>query len=312
MKGSAMLPSKPDKRTFTQMITHKEIHMKTTIAFLRLLVLVLLLLPLAATAQNVWTSERGGSVVALEYMRPAFTNNTTPALTAQTFTLTGRFQLHSGDIVKFELPYATAHQDDMTFSYPSPYGLVTYKYAGISSNAVGNLYAGIELRSEESKSSFDLGLRLPMTSDKETAPFMGIMTDVDRYEAFVPHLLAMNALYNYTSKSDEKLAFRFRFGPTLWVNTKSNSGSDDTEVLLAYSLQGGIQTETFDCIASYAGRMIVTESGELSKRMFHQLGVLASANIGIIHPGLYYRVPLDDKLKNVITGVLGVSLGVEL
>jgi hypothetical protein len=281
--------------------------MTTTNKSFRSLLIVLLLLSSAATAQNIWTSERGGSVVTLEYLRPAFKNNTTPELTVQTFTLSGRIQLPSGDILKIELPYAMATRDDYTISN---FGF-NYTIPGFSSKSVGNLYTGIEFRSEESTSSLDLGLRLPMTSDKEIAPLMAISTDVDRYEAFVPNLLAMNALYNYTTKSTDVFGFHFRFGPTLWVNTKSNSGGDKTEVLLAYSLQGGIHTETFDCMAGYSGRMILTGDGDLSKRTFHQLGILASARISSFHPGLYYRVPLDENLKEMISGVFGVSLGFE-
>ncbi len=286
--------------------------MTTTNTSFRSLMIVFVLLSGAATAQNIWTSERDGSVVTLEYLRPTFKNNSTPILTAQTFTLSGRFQLHSGNIVKIELPYAIAHQDDYTFNYYSPYGSFSYTYPGINSNAVGNLYAGIELRSEESESSVDLGLRLPMTSEKEIAPPMAILTDVDRYEAFVPNLLALNARYNYTTKSTDEFAFHFRLGPTLWINTKSNSGGDKTEVLLAYSLHGGIHTETFDCMAGYSGRMILTGSGDPSERTFHQVGILASARIGSFHPGLYYRVPVDKNLKDIISGVFGVSLGVDL
>jgi hypothetical protein len=153
-----------------------------------------------------------------------------------------------------------------------------------------------------------------MASEKEIyASMYSMMSDFDRQEAYFPNLLTLNAMYNYANVSSDKLSLRFGIGPVLWVNTKTGSGSDKTELLLAYSLKGGIHTDAFAVSLAYSGRMIVTESGgDLSDRMFHQVGFIADAQFGRFIPGVYYRVPLDKNLKEVISGVLGVSLGIEL
>jgi hypothetical protein len=263
-------------------------------------------------AQNIWTSERDTSVITLEYLRPSIKNVIGNEFTAQTFTLSGRIKLRNGNVLKIELPYATAFREAYRYTYSSLYYSYTYTISEIRSKTVGNLYAGIELCKEGKNTSVDLGVRLPLTSDKELAFASGVLTDVDRYEAFMPNIVAISAIINFKKRQPEGFDACLHIGPTLWINTKSTQGSDKFEMLLAYSLQGGFYSEEFDIIAGYSGRFIVTESGELSNRMFHQLGILSLVRFGNIHPGLYYRLPLDKNLKNTIDGVFGLSLSIVL
>ncbi len=260
-------------------------------------------------AQNIWTSERDTTVIGLEYLRPSFKTLMDPKVTAQVFTLSGRFELKNGNIFKIELPFATAYQEGYHYSFSD---LITYTIPEMRSKTIGNLYAGIELCKEGKNTSIDLGIRLPLTSEKEPAWATAIVTDVDRYEAFMPNLIALSAIVNYATRPPEGFAARLHFGPTFWINTKSEQGSDKVELLFAYSVQGGYRSEKFDLMAGYSGRFIATESGNLSNRMLHQLGIYTLVRFGNFHPGLYYRIPLDDNLKIILNGVFGLSLGIAL
>jgi|WetSurMetagenome_2_1015567.scaffolds.fasta_scaffold30528_3 hypothetical protein len=265
-------------------------------------------------AQNIWTSERDTTVIGLEYLRPSFKTIIDPKVTVQVFTLSGRFELRNGNIFKFELPYSILNREGYTYYYSDPYYSYSFSYSTpeVHSKTMGNLYVGIELCKEGKNTSVDLGVRLPLVSEKEPAWATAIISDVDRYEAFTPNLIAVSAIVNYPVKVQEGFAARVHFGPTFWINTNSEQGDNKFELLFGYSVQGGYHSEKFDCMAGYSGRFIATGNGNLSDRMFHQLGIFTLVRFGIIHPGFYYRIPLDDHLQIILNGVFGLSLGVTL
>jgi hypothetical protein len=224
----------------------------------------------------------------------------------QEFILSGAFNISSDDFLKFELPYVFFSRKAQT--YFSDFLGVTYIYTipEIKSNGVGNLYLGYEFKSNRRNSTIEFGVRFPLASEKKLAPLVGAIGDFDRMELYMPNVFSISALTRYRSPR-EKIFFNVIGGPTIMVRTKKEPYQDKTEILLSLSLRGGIIIQPLKIGVGYSGRFIVTEDGDLSDRIIHQIGVLVNISIGPSELGFYYRVPIDKNLKEIIKNVIGVN-----
>lgn len=253
------------------------------------------------TAQSVYTRPITDNEVVLEFFKPSY--KSTLPVTGFVADLVGRVQLTEQLHLLFELPYAQGK-----FEFSSGFFSVSQSHT-----TLGNIYAGAEVQTNIDPVSFDVGVRFPTTSESAfNALNVGITTDVDRYEAFVPHLLAFNGIMNYATKTETGFTVHARLGPTLWVNTKNTSGGDDTEWLLGYSALVGYQNETWTVNGGYSGRMVLTGTGPLENRSFHQIGATFGYRFSSWRPMAHIRLPLDKNLKLQLEFVYGFGLAVEL
>jgi len=283
----------------------REANMRRVFHSITLIACAVVVLAGSLSAQSVYTRPITDNEVVLEFFKPSYKSTSSFSSTPSGFVagLMGRVQLTDQLHLLFELPYAQGK-----FEFSSP-------FFSISENqtTLGNIYSGIEIQAKTDLVFVDVGVRFPTTSESASwASSVAIASDVDRYEAFVPHLLAFNGIVNVAMKTESGFAAHLRAGPTLWVNTKTSSGgSDDTEWLLGYSALAGFQNESVVVKAGYSGRMILTETGPVENRSFHQIGATLGVRLGIIRPMVHAKLPLDKNLKNTLEMVYGFALAIE-
>jgi hypothetical protein len=149
-------------------------------------------------------------------------------------------------------------------------------------------------------------------SDKEknhAKEIIIIYSDVDRLEAFLPKTLPFSGMVNFHQVGPSGLAIRLRGGLSFWVFTDKEAFDDDTELFASYSAQIGYESRQGSVMAGFTGRAnLTTEDANFSERSVHQFGATASVGMG---PGVQFRLPLDEDLKDVLDAVFGIQLGIQ-
>lgn len=173
---------------------------------------------------------------------------------------------------------------------------------------VGNPYVGLEYGRAGAATYWEGGLRLPVASEDDIlASLVGIETDFDRAEAFVPDLVSITTRFNYHSVKPSGSMFHLRPGLTFLVPTSGG----EPEMLFDYALIGGYEKGRITTGAQLSGRLIVTSGdGNLAERTVNQLGFFGRLRFGSVIPGLELRVPLGDDLDAdyIMVFRLGVTL----
>lgn len=247
------------------------------------------------SAQSIWVNQGQGKVIAIEFLKPNFDGEDNTTLATSAIFLSGRFPISSGMVFVAELPFS--HIGDEDFDE--------------SESSIGNPYLGLEIRKEGKPFFVELGLRPPLApNDKDFAQSVGFVTDFDRAEAFGSKVFTITGKGNYYRKAASNMVVRLRVGPTLFLDTGRGNFVGETELLLDYNAQVGYEGAQISLLGGFTGRLLVTESDlDLGERTFHQLGAAASLNLGVVHPGIHFRLPLDDDLKDDIDFVYGLHLG---
>ncbi len=276
-----------------------------------LAILALTALPTAgavpALAQSVWLPASRGPSMSLEGFKPVLNEgnrNFTPATSA--FFLSARMPVAENLTVTAEVPFAHA-------------GLRLRAFGGSgteSSTTLGNPYLGIEAASQTSPFTADLGIRLPLHKSSESngmAASVGLLSDVDRMEAFATDLLSVGGHVGVRRHDASGLYLHARGGPILWFNTADDYAGNDTELFLDYVAQAGYDLGRYAIIGGLSGRTHVTDDGgNWSDNSTHHLGVGGSVAVGSVRPGIQLRVPLDSELDDVLRYVIGLNVTVQL
>lgn len=172
---------------------------------------------------------------------------------------------------------------------------------------VGNPYLGLEYGRAGAETYWEGGIRLPLASrDDFLALFVGLETDFDRVEAFIPDLFSITTRFNYHSVSPSGGMFHLRPGLAFWIPTTGG----EPEMLFDYVLIGGYEKGRVTAGAQLSGRLLVTSGGgNLADRTVNQLGFFGRLRFGSVIPGLELRVPLGDDLASDYILVLRVGVG---
>ncbi len=171
---------------------------------------------------------------------------------------------------------------------------------------VGNPYVGLEYGQADAATYWEGGIRLPLASrDDFLASLVGVETDFDRAEAFVPDLVSITTRFNYHSVKPSGSMFHLRPGLTFWIPTSGG----EAEMLFDYALIGGYEKGRVTAGAQLSGRLNVTSGGgNFANRTVDQLSFFGRLRFGSLIPGLELRVPLGDKLDPDYIVVLRIGL----
>lgn len=260
---------------------------------------ILISLSVPVSAQSIWLNQgQENKVIAVEFLKPNFDGEDNTTFATSAIFLSARLPLSKRLVFVGELPFAHVGFEDFDDSQ----------------SAVGNPYVGLEIHNPDTPFFAELGLRAPLASndvDKVGALGVGLITDFDRAEAYIPDVFTVLGRVNYHRTSASNIVFRLRGGPTLWLDT--GDAIDETEFFLDYSAQVGYEGALISLIGGVTGRLIISEEDlDLGERTVHQLGAAASLNLGTVRPGVHVRFPLDDNLSQAIDFVYGIHLGVHL
>lgn len=259
-------------------------------------VVVTLIAPAVLQSQPIWLDQTEPRSIALEVYKPKKENT---EFLSSTIFLSLRLGISNNLVFVGELPFAYA-------------GL---KNVDVSDTQVGNPYLGLELAREDSPLFFEFGARLPLVSSSNLATTLGQLTDADRMEAFTTDVTSLLAALNFQNVFPPKQIFlRARVGASLWLSTGDGgpaliTGGEDSELFFLLSGQVGYDGRCLFLGAGLTGRIVLTNEGDFGRRSFLQLGANARFKLGRFRPGLHFRLPLEDDLKEVLDFVGGVSLG---
>ena len=263
---------------------------------IRLAIALLTALPGAVSAQSIWLDQRYQKSISLEILKPNLDGDDNTTVTTSAVFASLRVPVGNGLVVVGEVPFAH-------------WGLES-DFGGGSENTIGNPYLGLELQVPASPTFLELGIRAPLASeDNSSARFVGVFTDIDRFEAFLTDIVPITAVLNYRYRSVSGLVTRFRGGLAAWINTEG----DDSEVVAAYSGQVGYGSEQLNVIGGFTGRAVLTEEGlDFGERTLHHLGAAASIGLGTVRPGVHVRLPLDDDTTDFLDFVIGLNVSIKL
>lgn len=284
--------------------------MKRLLTFLPLFVLIFF--AAALPAQPLASEREQGHSISVEFLKPYFVDSNSSFTTSVLF-LTGRLSLSQTIAIVADLPFAHhGYRDD--FGRPELESTIV----------IGNPYLAIQIGRLASPLLAEIGLRLPLSSDRDEfyhpsmASSIGILIDPNRFEAFGLNDLSVVVRLNYLHEFSSDFRLLLHGG---W----SGGGSTDGEYgpsgfqTLDYGVQLGYLNRRVNVFGELSGRYLLDGSTPFLSgfhssrgRTVNQVAVAANIGLGKVHPGLYFRVPIDDFLSDQIRFVLGLSMRIQL
>lgn len=282
--------------------------MKKSSNILVAVMIAVALVPTLLSAQSLWLDRSHDKTIALEAIKPDFENaNGTGSFTSSSSGLALFLSL------RWPLSERVAFVGELPFAHGSYEFKSSHFNVNKSGSAIGNPYLGLELKGANSPVFAEFGIRLPITPEDNVGTGLNIYSDVDRLEAFFPKTLPFSGMVNFHHVGPSGLAVRLRGGASFWVFTDEDAFNDDTELFASYSVQAGYETRQASVMAGFTGRANLTaEDADFSERSVHQFGAAASLGMGKLRPGVQFRLPLDEDLKEMLDAAFGVQLGIEL
>ena len=252
-------------------------------------------------AQPVWVAtERTGGFHA-EYLRPDIEGS---SAASGAVYLGVRAPVGSHVALVGELPLAHGDFD---------LGNVDLK----ANTTLGNPYVGVELGPRHSSVHFEIGARLPVLKEVDAASSVGFLADpVDRPEAFLEDLLAVSAVAHYRRFGPGGFGWMLHGGATAWLTAEESdrdapvgTAPPDDEIVAHYGARFGWRGRTGGFLAGVTGRANVSDpNGSFGDRARTQIAGAGYLRLGPVRPGLEFRLPLDDDLREIVDGTIGVSL----
>jgi hypothetical protein len=253
-------------------------------------------------AQDYWPDRAEGTVVRVDVLKPFFKENGYQFLSGAVFFSGGG---PIGKIVRVvaEVPLVRA-------------GLTAETPVAESSLRLGNPYIGLQIHRDGRALSGYFGLRPPVTSDPETsaaelAMGVGVISDPDRLEAFLPNVLTVRGGAELRSVSSGGLLIGAKLGSSLLVPTKGEGA--DPELFADYGVQGGYQGGAVRATIGVTGRLLATESGlGFDERTNHVVTGMVELRSGTVRPSVLIRVPVDQSVREVHRLTIGFGLAIVL
>jgi hypothetical protein len=254
------------------------------------LLISMLCLAVPLQAQLPWNTNLPQRGFALDLLRPKFQGGGT---TLTSFAAYASARLAAGNmLVRIEVPFARVAAD----------------LTG-SSTSFGNPYIGIET-SRETGLGFEVGGRVPLASETESAVGLGSFADIVRTEAFLPNTLTLVTRARYRVREANGFTFDAGGGPSLWVPTK---GGGDPELILHHHMAAGFRGPNVWGSLGFAGWTILTEdAGGVANRTVNEVGASVGLASGQVRPALHLIVPLDDEYNQAVGIVLGFGVAMAL
>lgn len=248
----------------------------------------------AASAQTIWTPIEHRLSVNVEALHPRFDDvgGNVSAFSGALF-LTGTLPVSERGMLIIELPFARSSIDVGGQS--------------VSNTAFGNPYIGMQVGAGTTAHGFvgELGIRPPIVGDNDaSAGSMGALADLDRQEAFQNKLTTISAAANVYARSPQTMG-RLRLGLT-----EQFIGADviDYETLLNYGALASLDVDRLRVGAALTGRYLLTGSGSFGDRSFHHAAASASVSFEQLRPGLFFRVPFEKDVRDLVSRTVGVTL----
>lgn len=257
-------------------------------------------------AQQYWSDRADGTVVRADFLKPFLKDDGFQFLSGAVF-VSGSGP--AGKNLRFEADIPLARAGFGVTTLPST--------PSQSSLRLGNPYLGLRIHQSGRPLSGYLGLRLPLASDPTTtagnlAMVVGVLSDFNRFEAFLPKVLTVRTGIELRSVSPEGMLIGTKIGPSLLVSTE-DGGGDDAELFADYGVQGGYEGAAVRATVGFTGRLLATESGlSFAERTEHVIAGSVELLRGRVRPSVLIRMPLDKAVREETSVTLGFGLAIVL
>jgi len=241
-------------------------------------VILMWLLAMPLFAQPIWLHQNNESYIGVEALKPNFEGEPNLTFVSSVIFVSGRFMIGDAIAIAGELPISHFGDDND------------------SETMIGNPYIGLEFRKPDGTFFIELGGRIPIApDDKLGAALLGAFTDFDRLEALLPDVVTFSGKVNFQTANSSNVVFRLRGGPTLLANSDSQNfiDNDNSEWLIDYSGQIGLQGEQISVFGGITGRYLASGEGDFGEKSIHQLIGSANIDLGSVRPGIQLRFPLE-------------------
>jgi len=186
-----------------------------------------------------------------------------------------------------------------------------YNY-NFDKSGLGNIFIGLQLKPEELKNRMSfvtVGLNLPTAN--EDAAFSGIFYNYYKFEKYLSKTLGLYFNYAYHKIRNQGFYYGLEFGPNILVPTGDSRAN--TEILVHYGLSLGVQSKKIILNAELTGIGIVTASTDnFSDRLVNMLSFGSQWDGNFIIPKIFYKIYLKEELSDMIDGVLGIGVAVNI
>ncbi len=197
----------------------------------------------------------------------------------------------------------------LTFVFELP--VATASGSGASEIQLGNPYLGFRLASPANV-TLDVGVRVPLANvnafSNALPLLVGSLTDVDRFEAFLPEVLSVQIRATPRHLTPTGFLAEAYMGSTVMVPTEGG----DTELFGDYGFRAGYGGPTAEATLGLTGRITMTGDGDIGERTIHQFAARVAFETGGVRPYFMLRFPLDDDLADIFKYVVGAGITVPL
>jgi DNA-binding beta-propeller fold protein YncE len=173
-----------------------------------------------------------------------------------------------------------------------------------SETALGNPYVGIRF-GPSNRNYTDIGIWLPLASeDNSSALFTGFISDVDRWEAYLPSTLSLQMESLGEIAPHSNLALGLRLGYTLNLNTELGGSTG----WLPYGGWMKFLSRNVRVQGGLTGRLHLSFSGQGTSAV-NRTQLLLAADFGTwrLRPGLALRFWLNGDFRELVPAVLGLT-----
>jgi hypothetical protein len=255
-----------------------------------------LVLPMALSAQTIWVERTHEAALTVEAVKPFFdaSGSTTES---SAIALGLRMPVSPRILMAAELPYA--------HSGWNADGVTTRQHS------IGNPYVGLEARPwDHMPLRLDVGVRVPLaSSENPQATSLGILSDVDRMEAYAPRMWSVRGNAAYQVAVSPQVGIGMHAGPLVTIAKHRDEMESRADLFAAYGSEISYQPSQLRLAAGIGGRTLVTEADmSFDDRSLHQAAAAASYQFGRARPGVHLAVPLDSAQRDIMSWSLGLNL----
>lgn len=245
-----------------------------------------------AQGQTIWTQRSDRIGLRLEYLRPNFPSQSTGyEFTNQILTAGGKFPIGKTIFVTIEVPMSWEKQSN--------------PYTSTSKNGLGNFFVGLEIGSVESPVFGEVGARPILRQDLGVSGLGGYFGDFDRGEAYFQEITSYQLALNLASTQRQGFVYRVRIGPTLWVPEAGKK----TTTFIDYGAKAGYDDGALSLYIGITGRWNTEVT--TGKAALHHLGFDLGYRMSAIRPALFFRLPLDKEISDLMNRTIGANVSVE-
>lgn len=185
---------------------------------------------------------------------------------------------------------------------------------GVSSSNVGNIYCGVQVRMDSLSSyqqTLTVGAHLPTAQERKDYSYALFDLLCDPYNPQRMTTWVWGFDMNFAIRRD----FYNAEGMGAYWGTELNPllliprGGGESELIMRYGISAGSSLGKFAFGFEFLGAFIVTEDIKEFPERFDHYAVFGISLINSpVRPAIFYQLPVDDDLNELINGIFGLKL----